>query len=127
MEICGGQTHAIVKYGIDELLPKEIALIHGLSGSPLEAYSKQTHTGFEMGLEYATNGTMTIKGRKIELVMRDTQSEPTKAVNAAVELTRRHKVTVMWGPLNSGETAAAIANIARDGVPQLHPCWVDTL
>lgn len=29
MEICGGQTHAIVKYGIDELLPKEIALIHG--------------------------------------------------------------------------------------------------
>jgi hypothetical protein len=25
-----------------------IALLHGLSGSPLEAYSKQTHTGFEM-------------------------------------------------------------------------------
>ena len=46
-----------------------------------------------------------IKGRKIELVMRDTQSDPTKAVNAAAELTRRHKVTVMWGPLNSGESA----------------------
>ncbi|MGA7935369.1 MAG: hydrogenase formation protein HypD [Kovacikia sp.] len=29
MEICGGQTHAIVKYGIDELLPKDITLIHG--------------------------------------------------------------------------------------------------
>lgn len=29
MEICGGQTHAIVKYGIDELLPKQITLIHG--------------------------------------------------------------------------------------------------
>jgi hydrogenase expression/formation protein HypD len=29
MEICGGQTHAIVKYGIDELLPDEITLIHG--------------------------------------------------------------------------------------------------
>jgi hydrogenase expression/formation protein HypD len=29
MEICGGQTHAIVKYGIDELLPNNIALIHG--------------------------------------------------------------------------------------------------
>lgn len=29
MEICGGQTHSIVKYGIDELLPKEINLIHG--------------------------------------------------------------------------------------------------
>jgi hydrogenase expression/formation protein HypD len=29
MEICGGQTHAIVKFGIDELLPKEVTLIHG--------------------------------------------------------------------------------------------------
>ena len=29
MEICGGQTHAIMKYGITELLPNEITMIHG--------------------------------------------------------------------------------------------------
>ena len=29
MEVCGGQTHSIVKYGIDELLPAEVELIHG--------------------------------------------------------------------------------------------------
>ena len=29
MEVCGGQTHTIVKYGIDELLPKEVELVHG--------------------------------------------------------------------------------------------------
>lgn len=29
MEICGGQTHAIVRFGIDELLPAEITLVHG--------------------------------------------------------------------------------------------------
>ncbi|MCX6909150.1 MAG: hydrogenase formation protein HypD [Verrucomicrobia bacterium] len=29
MEVCGGQTHAIVKFGVDELLPKEITLVHG--------------------------------------------------------------------------------------------------
>jgi hydrogenase expression/formation protein HypD len=29
MEVCGGQTHAIVKFGIDELLPEGITLIHG--------------------------------------------------------------------------------------------------
>jgi hydrogenase expression/formation protein HypD len=29
MEVCGGQTHAIIKFGIDELLPKEITLVHG--------------------------------------------------------------------------------------------------
>ena len=29
MEVCGGQTHAIVRYGIDELLPPGITLVHG--------------------------------------------------------------------------------------------------
>jgi hydrogenase expression/formation protein HypD len=29
MEVCGGQTHSIVKYGIDRLLPKQIELVHG--------------------------------------------------------------------------------------------------
>lgn len=34
MEICGGQTHAIVRHGIDQLLPPQIELIHG-SGCPV--------------------------------------------------------------------------------------------
>lgn len=29
MEICGGQTHAILQYGLDQLLPPEIELVHG--------------------------------------------------------------------------------------------------
>jgi hydrogenase expression/formation protein HypD len=29
MEICGGQTHAIMRYGLQDLLPKEIELVHG--------------------------------------------------------------------------------------------------
>ena len=29
MEICGGQTHAIMRYGIDQLLPPEVELVHG--------------------------------------------------------------------------------------------------
>jgi hydrogenase expression/formation protein HypD len=29
MEVCGGQTHAILKYGIDELLPSGVTLLHG--------------------------------------------------------------------------------------------------
>jgi hydrogenase expression/formation protein HypD len=44
MEICGGQTHAIVKFGIDELLPKKITLIHGpgcpVCVTPLEMIDK---------------------------------------------------------------------------------------
>ena len=44
MEVCGGQTHAIVKFGIDELLPKQITLIHGpgcpVCVTPLELIDK---------------------------------------------------------------------------------------
>ena len=29
MEVCGGQTHSIVKFGVDELLPSAITLVHG--------------------------------------------------------------------------------------------------
>ena len=44
MEICGGQTHAIVKFGIDELLPSTLTLIHGpgcpVCVTPLEVIDK---------------------------------------------------------------------------------------
>ena len=44
MEVCGGQTHAIVKFGIDELLPQGIDLIHGpgcpVCVTPLELIDK---------------------------------------------------------------------------------------
>jgi hydrogenase expression/formation protein HypD len=29
MEVCGGQTHTIVRYGLDQLLPREVSLVHG--------------------------------------------------------------------------------------------------
>ena len=29
MEVCGGQTHAIVKFGLDQLLPQGVTLVHG--------------------------------------------------------------------------------------------------
>jgi hydrogenase expression/formation protein HypD len=29
MEICGGQTHTLMRYGIDELIPKQVELVHG--------------------------------------------------------------------------------------------------
>jgi hydrogenase expression/formation protein HypD len=44
MEICGGQTHAIMRYGLDELLPPEIELVHGpgcpVCVAPLEIIDK---------------------------------------------------------------------------------------
>src|SRR3989338_683778 len=44
MEICGGQTHAILRFGVDQLLPKEIGLVHGpgcpVCVTPLELIDK---------------------------------------------------------------------------------------
>jgi hydrogenase expression/formation protein HypD len=44
MEICGGQTHSIVRYGLDQLLPSEIELVHGpgcpVCVTPLELIDK---------------------------------------------------------------------------------------
>lgn len=44
MEVCGGQTHAIVKFGLDELLPQSLTLVHGpgcpVCVTPLELIDK---------------------------------------------------------------------------------------
>ena len=44
MEICGGQTHTIMRYGIDELLPRAIEIVHGpgcpVCVTPLETVDK---------------------------------------------------------------------------------------
>src|SRR5260370_23439235 len=62
----------------------KIALIRGLTG-PLEPYAKQTETGFRLGLEYATKGTMEADGRKIVVIAKDDQGKPDLAKSALAE------------------------------------------
>ena len=105
--------------------PIRIGYLPALTGP-----SSSTGIGINRGTVMAVeeiNAAGGINGRKIELVVRDTQSDPTKAVNAVAELAQRQKVAIIWGPLNSGEALAATPLIARDKVPMLHPCWVDEL
>ena len=52
-----------------------IAHIHSRTG-PLEAYGKQTATGFMMGLDYATGGTMMVAGKKLVVIEKDDQGQP---------------------------------------------------
>lgn len=62
MEVCGGQTHAIVKFGIDELLPKLITLIHGpgcpVCVTPLEMIDKALEIAARPGVVFASFGDM---------------------------------------------------------------------
>src|SRR3979411_1331147 len=92
--------------------------------------SSSTGIGINRGVQLAVqeiNAAGGIDGRQIELIVRDTQSEPTKAVNGAAELIHAHKVSVILGPVNSGESLAVVPLLARANTPQIHPCWVDSL
>jgi hydrogenase expression/formation protein HypD len=62
MEVCGGQTHAIVKFGIDELLPEGVELIHG-PGCPvcvtsLELIEKALEIAATPGVIFCSFGDM---------------------------------------------------------------------
>jgi len=62
MEVCGGQTHSIVKYGIDELLPKEVELVHGpgcpVCVTPLELIDKALQIAAQSNVIFCSFGDM---------------------------------------------------------------------
>ena len=116
---------SIAKPAIAQKDPILIGYLPALTGP-----SSSTGIGINRGVQMAVqelNAGGGIGGRQIELISRDTQSDPTKAVNGAAELTRGAKVQVVFGPVNSGEALAVVPLLARANVPQLHPCWVDSL
>jgi hydrogenase expression/formation protein HypD len=62
MEICGGQTHAIVRHGIDQLLPPEIELVHGpgcpVCVTPLELIDKALAIASQPNVIFCSYGDM---------------------------------------------------------------------
>src|SRR6516164_9460048 len=115
----------IAKPAIAAKDPIQVGYLPALTGP-----SSSTGIGINRGIQLAVkeiNDAGGIDGRQVELITRDTQSDPTKAVNGAAELTRGQKVSVVFGPVNSGESLAVVPLLARATTPQVHPCWVDTL
>src|SRR5436309_2535235 len=95
---------SIAKPAIAQKSPIQIGYLPALTGP-----SSSTGVGINRGTQLAVeeiNKAGGIDGRQIELITRDTQSDPTKAVNGAAELTRGAKVSVVFGPVNSGESLA---------------------
>ena len=62
MEICGGQTHSIIKHGIDQLLPDNINLIHGpgcpVCVTPLEYIDKALEVARQPDVIFCSFGDM---------------------------------------------------------------------
>jgi len=91
----------------------KIALITSKTHAFLEPYAKQTEIGFQMGLEYLTNGTMTIHGRKIKVIVKDDQGKPDLAKTLLAEAYADDKADIVVGPTGSG-AGIAMAPIALE-------------
>ncbi len=62
MEVCGGQTHTLMRYGIDELLPPEVELVHGpgcpVCVTPLEMVDRAIRIASSPDVIFVSYGDM---------------------------------------------------------------------
>ena len=85
----------------------KIGALASLTGA-LESYGKQTQRGFEVGLAYATDGTMEVAGKKIDVIWEDTETKPEVAVQKATKLLEEDQVDFLVGSSSSGDTLAVL-------------------
>jgi hydrogenase expression/formation protein HypD len=104
MEVCGGQTHTIVKYGIDRILPSQVELVHG-PGCPvcvtsLETIDRAHAIASRPGVTFCSFGDMLrVPGSQGDLLVLKSQGadvrvvySPLDAVNLAAALPDRRVV-----------------------------------
>src|SRR5687767_11282595 len=73
MEVCGGQTHSIVKFGLDKLLPPQIELLHGpgcpVCVTPLEMIDRAHAIASQREIIFCSYGDMLrVPGSKNDLL-----------------------------------------------------------
>jgi hydrogenase expression/formation protein HypD len=98
MEVCGGQTHSIIRHGIDQLLPEGIELIHGpgcpVCVTPLEIIDKALAIASMPGVIFCSFGDMLrVPGSQQDLFAVKSQGGDVRIVYSpldAVELARQH-------------------------------------
>ena len=90
----------------------KIAVIASKTG-PLEAYAKQTIVGFNMGLDYATGGTMMVAGKKLVVIEKDDQGKPDVGKAALAAAYGDDKADIAVGPTAS-PVALAMLPVAEE-------------
>lgn len=105
--------------------PIRIGWLSSLTG-PLSSAAIAENQGVQFAVE-EINRNGGVLGRQLELITRDTASDPTKAVNFAKQLIFADKVHFVIGPVNSGESLATVPIVARAGIPNLVIGTVDEL
>ncbi len=90
MEVCGGQTHTIVKYGIDRLLPDEVELVHG-PGCPvcvtsLEMIDKAHAIAQRPDVVFCSFGDMLrVPGSKVDLLVLKSRGADVRVVYSPID------------------------------------------
>ena len=107
MEICGGQTHAILRHGIDQLLPPEIELVHGpgcpVCVTPVESIDRAIAIAGRPNVILASFGDMLrVPGSEKDLFMAKSEGADVRIVYSpmeAINLAKEHpeKEVVFFG------------------------------
>ena len=87
--------------------PIKIAYIQSTTG-PLEQFANQSVAGFKLGMEYATNGTMKLLGRPVEILYRDDQAQPALCKQLLIAAYKDDKVDIAVGPTSSAAGMAVL-------------------
>jgi branched-chain amino acid transport system substrate-binding protein len=103
---------AVAPEGRAQQGPIRIGFVQGLTG-PFEAYAKQAVNGFKLGLEYATQGTLEVGGRKLEILVEDDQLKPDVAKRIVTKLYADDKVDMVVG-MTSSAAALAVLPVAAE-------------
>jgi len=98
MEICGGQTHAIVRFGLDTLLPPQITLVHGpgcpVCVTPVELIDRAVTIASRPGVIFCSFGDMVrVPGSQQDLLSVKAAGGDVRIVYSpvdAVALARQH-------------------------------------
>jgi len=122
MEICGGQTHTIVKYGLDAFLPEGLTLVHGpgcpVCVTPLEMIDKALAIAARPDILFASFGDMLrVPGSGKDLLTVKAEGGMVRIVYSpldAVALARRHPdKQVVFFAVGFETTAPATAMAVR--------------
>lgn len=130
MEVCGGQTHSIVKFGIDELLPASITLVHGpgcpVCVTPLELIEKALEIASLPNVIFCSFGDMLrVPGSSRDLLSVKAAGgdvrivySPMDAVKVAVDNPEREVVFFAVGfETTAPANAMAVYQAARQKLP----------
>ena len=129
MEVCGGQTHSIVRYGIDQMLPREVELVHGpgcpVCVTPLETIDRAHAVASQPDVIFTSFGDMLrVPGSRGDLLTLKSRGADVRVVYSpldAVAIARRNpdKRVVFFAigfETTAPANAMAVFTARRDGV-----------